>query len=87
MNSIITCKTITSRLMLTLACLVSFSAIHAANITVDGINYTTNATKKEATIAKYTIIKATDTTPADTLFYEGEIYRGRHSSQLISGLP
>ncbi len=73
MNSIITRKTITSRLMLMLACLVSFSAIHAANITVDGINYTTNATKKEATIAKYTIIKATDTTPADTLFYEGEI--------------
>jgi hypothetical protein len=59
--------------MLAAGCLATVTALQAANITVDGINYSTNTTKKEATIAKYTIIKATDTTPADTLFYKGEI--------------
>ena len=43
-----------------------------ANITVDGINYTTK-TDGTATVAKYTIKKATATTPADTLFYSGDI--------------
>ena len=60
------------RLTLVLGCLVAAVAVQAASVTVDGINYTTN-NKGEATIAKYTIIKATATTPADTLFYSGEI--------------
>ncbi len=45
----------------------------AASITVDGINYTTKTTDNTATIAKYTIVKATATTPADTMFYKGDI--------------
>ena len=73
MKKIKTHKTWLSRLALVVGCLAAATALQAANITVDGINYTTNATKKEATIAKYTIIKATATTPADTLFYVGEI--------------
>ena len=73
MNKIFTQTHWLRRLMLATACLATATALQAASITVDGINYTTNATKKEATIAKYTIIKATDTTPADTLFYKGEI--------------
>ncbi len=73
MNKIFTQSHWLRRLMLATACLATATALQAANITVDGINYTTNASKKEATIAKYTIIKATDTTPADTLFYKGEI--------------
>ena len=73
MNKIFTQTHWLRRLMLATACLATATALQAANITVDGINYSTNATKKEATIAKYTIIKATDTTPADTLFYKGEI--------------
>ena len=70
MNKTVTRKTFSSRLMLVLACLVTLSALQAANITVDGINYTTN-NKGEATIAKYSIDKTT--TPYDTLFYEGDI--------------
>ena len=73
MNKIFTQTHWLRRLMLATACLATATALQAANITVDGINYSTNASKKEATIAKYTIIKATDTTPADTLFYKGEI--------------
>ena len=70
MNKIATRKSFYRRLMMALTCLVSLSAIHAANITVDGINYTTN-NKGEATIAKYTIDKTV--TPYDTLFYAGNI--------------
>ena len=55
------------RLMVAFSCLATVTAIQAANVTVDGINYTTN-NKGEATIAKYTIVKATATTPADTAF-------------------
>ena len=73
MNKIFTQTQWLRRLMLAMTCLATATALQAASITVDGINYTTNATKKEATIAKYTIIKATDTTPADTLFYKGDI--------------
>ncbi len=73
MNKILTQTSWLRRLMLAAGCLATVTALQAANITVDGINYSTNTTKKEATIAKYTIIKATDTTPADTLFYKGEI--------------
>ena len=73
MNKILTQTSWLRRLMLAAGCLATVTALQAASITVDGINYSTNTTKKEATIAKYTIIKATDTTPADTLFYKGEI--------------
>ena len=73
MNKILTKNAWLSKLMLAAGCLATATALQAANITVDGINYTTNTSKKEATIAKYTIIKATETEPADTLFYKGEI--------------
>ena len=73
MNKILTKNAWLRKLMLAAGCLATATALQAANITVDGINYTTNTTKKEATIAKYTIIKATETTPADTLFYKGDI--------------
>ena len=73
MNKILTKNAWLRRLMLAAGCLATATALQAANITVDGINYTTNTSKKEATIAKYTIIKATETEPADTLFYKGEI--------------
>ena len=66
-------RTWLSRLALVVGCLAAATVLQAANITVDGINYSTNTTKKEATISKYTIIRATDTTPADTLFYSGNI--------------
>ena len=52
-------------------CLVVAPMASAASITVNGINYTTS--KLNATVAKYTITKATSTTPADTAFYEGDI--------------
>ncbi len=58
-------------LLLALGCLATATALQAANVTVGGINYTTNTTKKEATIAKYTIDK--NVTPYDTLFYTGDI--------------
>ena len=47
--------------------LTAFTAVQAASITHDGINYTTSGTK--ATVAKYTIIRETK----DTIFYEGDI--------------
>ncbi len=71
MNKIFTQTSWLRRLMLAVGCLATATALQAASITVDGINYTTSGTK--ATVAKYTIIKATDTTPADTLFYKGDI--------------
>ena len=52
-------------------CLMVAPLASAASITVDGINYTTS--KLNATVAKYTIKKATATTPADTAFYTGDI--------------
>ncbi len=61
-----------SRLWMVLGCLATVVTVNSANITVDGINYTTKA-DGTATIAKYTINKATATTPADTLFYTGDI--------------
>ena len=61
----------------TALCLMAVPIAFAANITVNGINYTTKAATSTApataTVAKYTIIKATATTPADSLFYEGDI--------------
>ena len=69
MNIFTTHKTWLVRLSLALGCLATAMTVQAASITVDGINYTTNATKKEATVAKYTINK----NPADTLFYTGDI--------------
>ena len=69
MRKIFTHKKPLHRLLLLAGCMVA--SVQAASITVDGINYSTSGNK--ATIAKYTIIKATDTTPADTLFYSGEI--------------
>ena len=65
-------KTWLRRLMMLAGCLASTAVIFAANITVDGINYTTKS-DGTATIAKYTIVKATATTPADTLWYTGDI--------------
>ena len=60
------------RMLLFLGCLAAITAAQAASITVDGINYTTKA-DGTASIAKYTIVKATADTPADTLFYTGDI--------------
>ena len=54
-----------------LAAFVAVPMLQAANITHDGINYTTKG--QEATIAKYTITKASGSTPADTAFYTGDI--------------
>ena len=71
MRKIFTHKKPLHRLLLLAGCLSMVASVQAASITVDGINYSTSGNK--ATIAKYTIIKATDTTPADTLFYSGEI--------------
>ena len=73
MKQLFTHKTMLRRLLVAVCALATVTALHAASITVDGINYSTNATKKEATIAKYTITKATATTPADTAFYTGDI--------------
>ena len=58
------------RLTLAVACLMAATMVQAANITVDGINYTTKS-DGTATIAKYTIDKTV--TPYDTLFYSGNI--------------
>ncbi|MBQ9219298.1 MAG: leucine-rich repeat protein [Muribaculaceae bacterium] len=55
----------------TLAALMATPLLLAASITHDGINYTTSGQK--ATVVKYTIVKATADTPADTLFYKGDI--------------
>ncbi len=52
-------------------CLMVAPLASAASITVNGINYSTS--KLNATVAKYTITKATSTTPADTAFYTGDI--------------
>ena len=57
------------RLMLAIVCVSAATALQAASITYDGINYTTSGNK--ATIAKYTIDKTV--TPYDTLFYSGDI--------------
>ncbi len=54
----------------TALCLMAVPIAFAANITVNGINYTT-ATGAKATVAKYTIDKTV--TPYDTLYYEGDI--------------
>ena len=72
MKHYMTHKTWLHRMLMAVGCLAAMTAVNAASVTVDGINYTTN-TKGEATIAKYTIIKATADTPADTLFYKGDI--------------
>ncbi len=56
---------------LLLVSLMAVPLLQAASITHDGINYTTSG--QNATVAKYTIIKATATAPADTLFYTGDI--------------
>ncbi len=55
----------------TVAALVAVPLLQAASITHDGINYTTSG--QNATVAKYTIVRATADTPADTLFYSGDI--------------
>ena len=73
MREKLTRQTWRQRLVLFMAFLAAFTAAQAASITVDGINYTTNTTKKEATVAKYTINKASGDTPADSLFYKGDI--------------
>ena len=71
MREKITRQTWLQRMLLLMGCLTAMTAAQAASITVDGINYTTSGNK--ATIAKYTIIKATADAPADTLFYKGDI--------------
>ena len=70
MKELITHKKWLRRLMLAVCCLAGATALQAANITVDGINYTTKS-DGTATIAKYTIDKTV--TPYDTLFYAGDI--------------
>ena len=72
MNKLSTHKKRLFRLLLAVCCLATATAVHAASITVDGINYTTKS-DGTATVAKYTIIKATADTPADTLYYSGDI--------------
>ena len=54
--------TLLRRLLLAFVCLATVTAVHGANITVDGINYTTKS-DGTATIAKYTIDKTV--TPYD----------------------
>ena len=70
MKHLITHKTTLRRLVATMCCVVAVLIAYSANITVDGINYTTK-TDGTATIAKYTIDKTV--TPYDTLFYAGDI--------------
>ena len=70
MNKIITHKKWLSRLLSTVLCIAAVTAVQAASITVDGINYTTK-TDGTATVAKYTIDKTVN--PFDTLFYTGDI--------------
>ena len=70
MNKIFTHQRWLSRLLSTVLCIAAVTAIQAANITVDGINYTTKS-DGTATIAKYTIDKTVN--PYDTLFYTGNI--------------
>ena len=70
MNKLFTRKKWLNRLLLVACSLCAATAVHAANITVDGINYTTK-TDGTATVAKYTIDKTV--TPYDTLFYSGNI--------------
>ena len=72
MERIKTYKTWLRRLFMLTGCLAAMTAVHAASVTVDGINYTTN-NKGQATVAKYTITKASGDTPADTAFYTGDI--------------
>ena len=67
-----TSKQWSRRLLLMMGCIATLVAVQAATITVDGINYTTKS-DGTVTVAKYTIIKATAETPADTLFYTGDI--------------
>ena len=67
-----TAKQWSRRLLLMVGCLATLVAVQAATITVDGINYTPKS-DGTATVAKYTITKATADTPADTAFYKGDI--------------
>lgn len=69
MKQLITQNPWLRRLMLAIVCVSAATALQAASITYDGINYTTSGNK--ATIAKYTIDKTV--TPYDTLFYSGDI--------------
>lgn len=71
MNMKITKSTWLRNFALGALCLMVAPMAGAASITVNGINYTTS--KLNATVAKYTIKKATATTPADTAFYTGDI--------------
>ncbi|MBQ0069833.1 MAG: leucine-rich repeat protein [Bacteroidales bacterium] len=71
MNMKITKSTWLRNIALGALCLMVAPLASAASITVDGINYSTS--KLNATVAKYTIKKATATTPADTAFYTGDI--------------
>ena len=69
MKQLITYNHWLRRLILAIVCISAATALQAASITYDGINYTTSGNK--ATIAKYTIDKTV--TPYDTLFYSGDI--------------
>jgi len=57
--------------VMSMAVLMAVEMLQAASITHNGINYTTSG--QNATVAKYTITKATETSPADTAFYKGDI--------------
>ena len=67
-----TTKQWSRRVLLMVGCLATLVAVQAATITVDGINYTPKS-DGTATVATYTITKATADTPADTAFYKGDI--------------
>ena len=72
MKNFFTRETWLRRLSLAMLLMSAVATVNAANITVDGINYTTKS-DGTATVAKYTIIKASGDTPADTLYYKGDI--------------
>ena len=54
MNKLFTQKKWLSRLLMVVVCLTTAGVLHAATITVDGINYTPKASDHTATVAKYT---------------------------------
>ncbi len=58
-------------MLLSATALMASTGAFAAKFTVDGINYTTS--KTNATVARYTITKASGDTPADTAFYTGNV--------------
>jgi len=71
MNMKITCNQWFKRVAAGVLAFAAVPALMAATFTVDGINYKSSGTK--VTVQKYTITKASGTTPADTAYYTGNI--------------